>query len=116
LPCCAVALRNLFQNCMDGARHGHGMACVNQTRSHCENQMRKTKSKLLAARHGRGMAWARHAMCELALRGVIKRSFHKHPELSVAGQAPSQPEYELMKDCFHVFPSLVSMLVGRQWQ
>jgi len=30
-------------------------------------------------------------MCELALRGVIKRSFCKHPELFLAGQAPSQP-------------------------
>jgi hypothetical protein len=30
-------------------------------------------------------------MCELALKGVIKRSFYKHPELSPAAQAPSQP-------------------------
>jgi len=28
--------------------------------------MRKTHSKPLAARHGRGMAWAWHAMCESA--------------------------------------------------
>ena len=49
------------------ARHGHGMASVNQTRPRCVNQMGKTQSKPLAARHGRGTAWARHAMCELAL-------------------------------------------------
>jgi hypothetical protein len=53
---------------MAGERHGHGMASVNQTRSHCVNQTGKTHSKPSAARHGRGIAWARHAMCELALR------------------------------------------------
>ena len=73
------------------ARHGHDMACVNQKRSHYENEMGKIKSIPLAARHGRESAWARHTMCELALRGVIKRSFYKHPELSPAGQTPSQP-------------------------
>ena len=48
--------------------HGQGMASVNQTRPHCVNQMGKTHSKPLAARHGRRTAWARHAMCESALR------------------------------------------------
>ena len=43
------------------------MASVNQTRPHCINQMGKTHSKPLAVRHGRGTAWARHAMCESAL-------------------------------------------------
>jgi len=32
------------------------MASVNQTRPHCVNQMEKTHSKPLAARHGRGTA------------------------------------------------------------
>jgi len=45
----------------------HGMASVNQTRPHCVNKMGKTHSKPLEARHGRGTAWARHAMCESAL-------------------------------------------------
>jgi len=45
---------------------------VNQTRPHCVNQMGKTHSKPLAARHGRGTAWARHAMCESALRELRK--------------------------------------------
>jgi hypothetical protein len=49
---------------MVGAWHGHGMASVNQTRPHCVNQMVKTHSKPLAARHGRVTAWTRHAMCE----------------------------------------------------
>ena len=52
---------------MAWARHGHGMASVNQTRTQCVNQMGKTHSKPLAARHGGGTAWARHAMCESAL-------------------------------------------------
>jgi hypothetical protein len=50
------------------AWHGCGMANVNQTRPHCVNQMGKTHSKTLAARNGRGTAWARHAMCESAFR------------------------------------------------
>jgi hypothetical protein len=49
------------------AWHGRGMASVNQTEPHCVNQMGKTHSKPLVARQGRGTAWARHAMCELAL-------------------------------------------------
>jgi hypothetical protein len=44
------------------------MRSVNQTRPHCVNQMRKTHSKPLAAWHGRGTAWARHAICESAFR------------------------------------------------
>ena len=52
-PCCVVALRRT-------ACSVHGMANVNQTRPHCVNQMGKTHCKLLAARHGRGTAWARH--------------------------------------------------------
>ena len=64
----AVLLRGLEKNGMAGAWHGHDMASVNQTRPHCANQMRKTHSKPLAARHGRGTAWARHAMFESALR------------------------------------------------
>jgi hypothetical protein len=48
------------------ARHGHGMANVNLTLPHCVNQMGKTQSKRLAARHVKGTVWTRHAMCELA--------------------------------------------------
>jgi hypothetical protein len=55
---CAVALRSRFQNGMVVAWHGRGMACVNQTRSHCVNQMGKTRCKPLAARHGRRTAWS----------------------------------------------------------
>jgi hypothetical protein len=39
---------------------------MNQTRPHRVNQTRKTHSKPIAARHGRGTAWARQAMCETA--------------------------------------------------
>jgi hypothetical protein len=53
---------------MVGAGHGRGMASVNRTRPHCVNQMGKTHYKPVAARHGRGTAWARRAMCECALR------------------------------------------------
>ena len=65
-PCCG-----LEKNGMVRAWHGHGMASVNQTRPHCVNQMGKTHSKPLAARHGRGTAWARHAMCESAFSTLI---------------------------------------------
>ena len=49
----------------------HGMACVNQTRSHCVNQMGKTHSKPLVARHGRGTAWARHGHGMLCVNGPL---------------------------------------------
>jgi hypothetical protein len=62
----AVLCRDLEKNGMVSAWHGRGMASVNQTRPHCVNQMGKTHSKHLAARHGRETAWARHAMCESA--------------------------------------------------
>jgi uncharacterized protein len=60
------------------AWQGNGMACVNETRPHCVNQMVNTQSKVLVERHGRGTAgewqgngmgtaWERHGMCESAL-------------------------------------------------
>jgi hypothetical protein len=63
----AMALRGLFQKGMFVAWQGNGVACVNQTRPHCVNQMGKTQYKALAERHGRGTAWERHGMCESAL-------------------------------------------------
>ena len=62
----AVLCRGLEKNGMVRAWHGRGMASVNQPRPHCVNQMGKMHCKPLAARHGRGTAWARHAMCESA--------------------------------------------------
>ena len=53
----AVLCCGLEKNGMVGAWHGHGMASVNQTRPHCVNQMEKTHSKLLAARHGTAGEW-----------------------------------------------------------
>jgi hypothetical protein len=38
--------------------------------------MGKTHSKTLASRHGRGTAWARHAMCESALNGIANLPKH----------------------------------------
>jgi len=52
----AVLCRGLEKNGMVRAWHGRGMTSVNQTRPHCVNQMGKTHSKPLAARHGRGTA------------------------------------------------------------
>ena len=58
-------------NGMARAWHGRVMASVNQTRPHCVNQMGKTHSKPLAARHGHGMlcvnrplGCAREHICE----------------------------------------------------
>jgi hypothetical protein len=68
MPRCVVALRSRFQNALVVPWHGRGMACVNQTRPHCVNEMGKTQSKPLAARHGSRTAWERHGMCELALK------------------------------------------------
>jgi hypothetical protein len=60
MPLSTVALRSIFQNGMVVAWHGRGMACVNQIRPHCVNQMGKTQSKPLAAWHG--MAWQGNGM------------------------------------------------------
>ena len=65
----AMLCCGLEKNGMVRAWHGRGMASVNQTRLHCVNQMGKTHSKPLAARHDWGTAWARHAMCESAFSG-----------------------------------------------
>jgi hypothetical protein len=46
------------------------MACVNQKRQHCVNQMGKTQSKPSAA----CMAGKLHGMCELALTAIPTRS------------------------------------------
>ena len=61
----AVALRRTTWS-----EHGMGMAwqvLIKHGRTVYVNQMGKTHSKPLAARHDRGTAWARHAMCESAL-------------------------------------------------
>jgi hypothetical protein len=60
VPRCAVDFRSRFQNGTGATWH-----CVNQTRTHCINQMGKTPYKPLAARHGRGTAWERHGIYEL---------------------------------------------------
>jgi hypothetical protein len=60
MPRCVVALSSRFQNGVVVASHGRGMACENQKRPHCVNQMGKTQSKPLAALHGRGTAGTRH--------------------------------------------------------
>jgi hypothetical protein len=66
--CYAMPMPNCHGLKLLPERHGRGMACVNQTWLHCVNQMGKTQSKPLAARHGRGMAWEWHGMCELPFR------------------------------------------------
>jgi hypothetical protein len=38
-------------------RHVRGMECMNKTRPHCVNQVGKTRSKPLAARHDKGTSW-----------------------------------------------------------
>ena len=63
----------LEKNGMVRASHGRGMASVNQTRPHCVNQMGKTHYKPLVAQHGRGKAWAWHAMCESAFKDSTAR-------------------------------------------
>jgi hypothetical protein len=65
----AVPCRGLEKNGVVRAWHGRGMASRNQTRPHCVYQMGKKHSKHLAARRGRGTAWARHAMCESDFTG-----------------------------------------------
>ena len=74
---------------MARALHGRGMASVNQTRPHCVNQMRKTHSKPLAARHGRGKAWTRHGNGMLCVNRPLK-IYRWTQLLSTPRQNPSQ--------------------------
>ena len=67
----AVLCCGLEKNGMVEAGHGHSMASVNHTRPRCVNQMGKTYFKTLAARHGRGTAWEKHAMCESAFNHFL---------------------------------------------
>jgi hypothetical protein len=55
MPCHAPAVmcRGLEKSLWEC--HDRGVACVNQTRLYCVNQVGKTQSKPLMARHGRGM-------------------------------------------------------------
>ena len=76
---------------MAWARHEHGMASVDQTRPHCVNQMGKTHSNPLAARHGRRMAWARHALCEWALTATGVYPFHEYNEVNSETIPQSRP-------------------------
>jgi hypothetical protein len=56
-------------------RHGRSMAWQVWIRhGRTVNQMGKTHSKQLEARHGRGTAWVRHAMCESALKRLLVSS------------------------------------------
>jgi hypothetical protein len=69
MPRCAVGLRNRFQNGMVVSWYGRGMACVNQTRPQCVNQMGKTQYKHNGTAwqgNGIGTAWC---VCELVLSG-----------------------------------------------
>ena len=61
--CCAVPSEEQHGQSMAWVRHGHGLVRVNQTRQHCINQMEKTQSKPLVARHGSRNAWAQPTVC-----------------------------------------------------
>jgi hypothetical protein len=76
------------------AWHGNGMASVNQTRPHCVNQLGKTHSKRLAARHGRGTAWAQHAMCESVCKDLL------HLPAECTGHSNSRTDRKIFKRCF----------------
>jgi hypothetical protein len=76
MPRCAVVFISCFQKGMVVAWHGRGVAFVNQIRQYCVNQMGKSQLKPLAARHGRGTAWARHGMCELTFRSITSIICH----------------------------------------
>jgi hypothetical protein len=46
MPFCAMALRSRLQTGMVGARQGHGVVCVNQTRSRCVIPMGETRNNV----------------------------------------------------------------------
>ena len=80
----AMLCRDLEKNGMVRAWHLRGLASVNHTRPHCVNQMGKTHSKPLAARHGRGKAWARHGYGMLCVNWPLT---FRHCASCILGQA-----------------------------
>jgi len=92
----AVLCQGLEKNGMVRAWHGRGMASVNQTRPHCVNQMGKAHSKPLAARHGRGMAWGRLAMCESTLMlAIFSKALHS---LKILGNTRTVTQCHIPED------------------
>jgi hypothetical protein len=110
-PCRAHAalcrgLSKRHGRCMARAWHGRGTACVNQTRPHCVNQMEKTQSKALAARHGRGTAWVRqwkawyvwislmrfasYITCKLQLNLRVRVKYHKAEQIELLNREDCQ--------------------------
>ena len=84
------------------AWHGRGMASVNQTLPHCVNKMGKTHSKPLAARHGRGTAWARHAMCEQTLPHCVNQmgKTHSKPLADRHGRGTAWARHAMCESAF----------------
>jgi hypothetical protein len=66
--------------------------------------MGKTHSKPLAAQHGRGMAWARHAMCESAFMPPL--AAYTYCETATTKQSLSKKEavftHNLIRDSVHI--------------
>jgi hypothetical protein len=71
--------RGLEKNGIVGARHGHGMASLNQTRPHCVNQMGKIHSKPFSgtAWHGHGMVYVNRPYedTNFVLEGFVNTGF-----------------------------------------
>ena len=85
-PCCGLekSLSKWHGWSMAGGWHGHGMLCVNQTKSSCINQMGKTQSKPSATWHGRGTAWAWHGICQVTLMNAATLQHIKNHILKVS--------------------------------
>jgi hypothetical protein len=99
-PRCAVALRRTAWS-----EHSMGMASVNQTRPHCVNQIGKTHSKPLAARHGRGTAWTQHGrgmLCVNRPLGVVvlsqteARNLYVLQDFRTCSGTPSPASYSMV--------------------
>jgi hypothetical protein len=102
-PCRAVALK---RTAWSEHGMGMGMASVNQKRPHCANQMGKTHSKPLAAWHGMGTAWARHAMCESTLtvqKSLEGSSLASFPTWLILHSKVHQTQSTGRKCCTHLF-------------
>ena len=100
---------------MAGEWHGHGMVSMNQTRPNCVNQMGKTHSKPLAARHGRGTAWAWHAMRESAfdvLKAVVVKDVTRSLIYQTTRRHIGDDSY-IQKDIFLNETFLVSFVTVR---
>ena len=87
------------------------MASANQTRPHCVNEMGKTHSKPLVARHGRGTAWAQHVhgmLCVNRPLAILRRRLKRLRTYIPEHYYKNHPQ-----EGHHIFPNIYRFFITK---